>query len=181
MTVTVDDTNLKAIANAIRAKNGTSETFKPSEMAGAITAIKGGFWDEATVKALFNNRGSLTTIEIPTGTTVIPTYMFKSCTSLALTSLPSTIEQIDSYAFAYCRALALTTLPSALTTLNSYCFSNCTGLTTITFLGKPTSIYSNAFSGCSNLKTINVPWAEGEVANAPWGATNAVINYNYVG
>ena len=42
MTVTVDDTNLKAIANAIRAKNGSTNTYKPSEMASAITAIESG-------------------------------------------------------------------------------------------------------------------------------------------
>ncbi len=36
MTVTVDDVNLKAIADAIRSKNGTEETYKPSEMADAI-------------------------------------------------------------------------------------------------------------------------------------------------
>lgn len=51
----------------------------------------------------------------------------------------------------------------------------------MTFEGKPTRIDSNAFYNCSNLKTINVPWAEGEVANAPWGATKATINYNYTG
>jgi hypothetical protein len=38
-----------------------------------------------------------------------------------------------------------------------------------------------AFSGCANITTINVPWAEGAVENAPWGATNATINYNYTG
>jgi hypothetical protein len=32
----------------------------------------------------------------------------------------------------------------------------------------------------TNLMTINVPWSEGEVINAPWGASNATINYNYV-
>ena len=37
-----------------------------------------------------------------------------------------------------------------------------------------------AFIGCDNLTTINVPWSEGAVENAPWGATNATINYNYV-
>lgn len=42
MTVTVDDTKLKAIADAIRAKNGTEETYKPSEMASAIEEIKSG-------------------------------------------------------------------------------------------------------------------------------------------
>lgn len=50
---------------------------------------------------------------------------------------------------------------------------------TVTFKSK-TTIANNTFSGCNNLKVINVPWAEGEVANAPWGATNATINYNYV-
>ena len=40
---------------------------------------------------------------------------------------------------------------------------------------------STAFTGCDKLTTINVPWSEGEVANAPWGATNAVINYDYKG
>lgn len=42
MIVTVDDTNLKAVADAIRAKNGTNETYKPSEMAEAIEAIQAG-------------------------------------------------------------------------------------------------------------------------------------------
>lgn len=43
------------------------------------------------------------------------------------------------------------------------------------------SIDSGAFSGCTNLTSIKVPWAEGAVANAPWGATNAAITYNYTG
>ena len=51
----------------------------------------------------------------------------------------------------------------------------------MTFEGTPTSIASSAFSNCVKLTTINVPWAEGAVANAPWGATNATINYNYTG
>ena len=50
-----------------------------------------------------------------------------------------------------------------------------------TFEGTPRSIASNAFASCINLTTINVPWAEGAVANAPWGATKATINYNYTG
>jgi BRCT domain type II-containing protein len=42
MTVTVDDTNLQAIADAIRVKKGTSATYKPSEMAAAIKTISSG-------------------------------------------------------------------------------------------------------------------------------------------
>ena len=40
--VIINDTNLTNIANAIRGKNGTTATYKPSEMAAAITAISGG-------------------------------------------------------------------------------------------------------------------------------------------
>lgn len=40
--VIVNDTNLLAIGNAIRGKNGTTNTYKPSEMAAAITAIETG-------------------------------------------------------------------------------------------------------------------------------------------
>ena len=52
MTVTVDDTNLKAIADAIREKNGTEETYKPSEMAEAIKAIKVGGAEEKTTATI---------------------------------------------------------------------------------------------------------------------------------
>lgn len=40
--VIVNDANLSAIGNAIRGKNGTTNTYKPSEMAAAITAIETG-------------------------------------------------------------------------------------------------------------------------------------------
>ena len=40
--VLVNDTNLTNIADAIRNKNGSADTYKPSEMAAAITAISGG-------------------------------------------------------------------------------------------------------------------------------------------
>ena len=40
--VIINDTNLTNIANAIRGKNGTTTTYKPNEMAAAITAISGG-------------------------------------------------------------------------------------------------------------------------------------------
>ena len=72
-------------------------------------------------------------------------------------------------------------IPSGVTCIEDYAFSDCTSLKTLTFEGTPTTIGSNVFKGCTKLTTINVPWAEGTVANAPWGATNATINYNYTG
>lgn len=40
--VTIEETNLTNIAGAIREKNGTQTTYKPSEMAAAIQAISAG-------------------------------------------------------------------------------------------------------------------------------------------
>ena len=40
--VLVNESSLIGIANAIRGKNGSADTYKPSEMAAAITAISGG-------------------------------------------------------------------------------------------------------------------------------------------
>lgn len=58
----------------------------------------------------------------------------------------------------------------------------CTNIPSVVFrvpttVGYPT-IASNSFANCYQLLDIYVPWAEGEVANAPWGATNATIHYN---
>ena len=87
--------------------------------------------------------------------------------------------KIRDSAFGGCTNLALTSLPAGLTSIGDSAFGFCTNLTNIIFKGTPTSISSTAFDECKNLTVINVPWAEGEVAGAPWGATNATINYNY--
>jgi hypothetical protein len=42
------------------------------------------------------------------------------------------------------------------------------------------TIGTYAFSQCDSLTDIYCPWEEGAIANAPWGATNATIHYNWV-
>ena len=96
-------------------------------------------------------------------------------------SLPSGLTSIGNYAFFRCPKLALTSLPSGITSIGDLAFYGCLGLASLTFEGKPKKISSSAFNQCTNLTTINVPWAQGAVANAPWGAQNATINYNYTG
>ena len=96
-------------------------------------------------------------------------------------SLPSGLTSIGNYAFFRCSGLTLTSLPSGITSIEDLAFYGCLGLASLTFEGKPKSISNLAFRGCTNLTTINVPWAQGAVKNAPWGARNATINYNYTG
>jgi hypothetical protein len=160
-----------------------------------VTSIGKGAFNNCPKLALTSLPSGLTSIEdsafvgctslaltsLPSGITSMGQYTFSGCTSLALTSLPSGITSIGQYTFSGCKNLALTSLPSGITSIGQNAFYYCKNLTSITFEGKPTSIDRTAFSNCTNLTTINVPWAEGEVANAPWGATKATINYNYTG
>lgn len=110
--------------------------------------------------------------------TNLESYAFLGCTKLALTSLPEGLTNIGNYAFRDCKNIEISSIPKGVTNIGNFAFFSCPKLTSITFKGTPTSIGANAFSSCSNLKTVNVPWAEGDVANAPWGATVATINYN---
>lgn len=90
------------------------------------------------------------------------------------------ITSYGNYCFVNCFYLKINSFPSTVKTIGKQAFRNCKQILNLTFNGTPTSIDSNAFQDCDNLTIINVPWAEGEVANAPWGATNATINYNYI-
>ena len=129
----------------------------------------------------FYNCTNLALTSLPAGLKSIHNFAFSGCTNLALTSLPAVLTSIGYNAFKGCTSLALTSLPAGVTSIGDSAFGNCTSLTSITFKGTPTTINSRAFSGCTNLTDIKVPWSEGSVANAPWGATNATITYNYTG
>ena len=149
---------------------------KVDDLAALIAAISGS--DDSSLKDVIERTAVNPTL--PSDLTSIGSYAFRSCVKLALTSLPASLTSIGDYAFYGCTSLALTSLPASLTSIGRYAFYDCTKLNELTFKGKPSGISGTAFNRCINLLTINVPWAEGEVANAPWGATNATINYNYV-
>ena len=199
---TVLNAGLTQIAGAIRAKTGTGGTLAfPSGFVSAIEGLSGGSATEPYIEETYDANGQLIDAVMHGYTSIRPyafqhcsvlvsvsgisaitsigNYAFSQCSNLALTSLPAGITSIGNNAFNSCVKLALTSMPSGISSIGSYSFSNCTGLTTITFEGTPQSIDSHAFSGSTKLTTINVPWAEGAVAGAPWGATNATINYNY--
>lgn len=122
----------------------------------------------------------LNNVVIPDSVKTIYGNAFQNCSALTNITLPSSLEQIDGYAFSNNYNMLLSEIPANVKTIKNYAFNGCTAITSLTFKGTPTSIEAYAFSSCSNLKTINVPWSEGAVANAPWGATGATINYGRV-
>lgn len=84
------------------------------------------------------------------------------------------------YFFHSCENLEEIVVPSSLVIFGpAYCVIACTKLKTVIFKAKSmTNISKYAFAMCDALTDIYVPWAEGAVANAPWGATNATVHYN---
>ena len=119
--------------------------------------------------------------------TSIGDYAFNNCVNLALTSLPEGLTSIGNNAFYYANYMRITEIPASVKSIGGYAFhkafnsSSSLGFKgTLTFKGKPDSIAANVFGYNNALKAINVPWSEGEVANAPWGF-GGTINYNYTG
>ena len=136
--VTIDDSYLTAIGNAIRAKNGATTTYKPSEMAAAINAIESG--EDFLPQKITNTLTSYSNNDI----TTIGKYGLYGCSSLASVSLPN-LTTIGNYGFCRCTGLTSLTLPN-LTTIGQYGFASCKGLTSVS-LPSVTIIKNRAFSG----------------------------------
>lgn len=130
--------------------------------------------DKATMVGLID--GSLTEIDIPYGVTSISAYRFYNFTKLKRVTIPNSVTSIGTQAFAAV-GLESIEIPSSVDKIISYAFYSCSSLKSVVFKGKPTSIDSKAFTSCRVLESIECPWKEGEVANAPWGATTATILY----
>lgn len=172
----IEDSNLTNIANAIRSKTQQVNKLRASAFSDEIAKIL-----TYTVEFKTLVDGTIVNIELADDVSAIKKYAFYNCNYLMLSKLPTGITSIGDFAFYNCSKLTITEIPAGVTSIGEYAFYNCTGLTTITFKGTPTSLNSYAFSRCTGIKTINVPWASGAVSGAPWGATNATINYNYKG
>lgn len=153
----------------------------------------------------FAGCSSLTTLSVPDTVTEIGERAFYNCTALTPIAWDN-VTSIGAYAFYQCKkfkpesgksqlpsglitignsafegsALAIIEIPASVTTIEAHALSSVTAYN-LTFKGRPTSISSVAFG--SSVWNIYVPWSEASTTNnnAPWGATNATIHYNYTG
>lgn len=146
MTVTVDDTNFKAIADAIRAKNGTDETYKPSEMAEAIDKIETG----GGVDALIDR----TATDIKSNATTVGSNAFSYYRTLVTADLPLA-TMVDTNGFYYCSGLKTLNLPKA----KSIGYNSCNGCSALETVNLPECemIDYSGFSGCYVLEKIDLP------------------------
>ena len=169
----------KAIADAIREKTGSTDTIVADNFPTEIAAIESVSENISAVLV----PGAVIAQGFDENDTTISsntTAMDIDETTLAVI-LPDSATRIYQMVFRDCSNLKWIILSECLSTIDSYAFYCCTSLTTIKFPPTLTNIADTAFYGCANLTDIYVPWAEGAVANAPWGADNATIHYNYTG
>lgn len=120
---------------------------------------------------------SITSIKIPTGITEIGIDAFNEMTQLSSIEFPNGLTLIGGYSFSNCKGLTQLVLPETIEEIKECAFFDCRKLASVIFTGTPNIIDSYAFYQCDGMD-IYVPWAEGAVAYAPWGAKNTTIHYN---
>lgn len=193
--VLVTESYLTDIGNAIRSKNSSTDKYKPSEMAAAIKNIK--TQDNTAVNSIIDRTisGDYTNNEA----TSVGKYAFAFCFNLKTVTMTNATD-INSNAFYDCTGLISANFPNVKTVYSSA--FNSSGLTSITFnklvtLGS-NSDYSGIFENTpmtsiripstiktiglyalsySSIKTITVNRNTGAISGAPWGATNATVNW----
>lgn len=101
-----------------------------------------------------------------------------SAAELYAVLIPRTVSIIQDSAFKG-STIEFAVIPSSVQAVDMEAFAECGFLKSVFFKGKPEFIDTSAFDLCINLSHIYVPWSQGELADAPWGATNAVIHYDW--
>ena len=145
----IKDSTLTGIADAIRAKGGTTGTMTPQEMPEKIAAIPTG----GDIDALIDK--SITEISSSSATS-IGTMAFIACSSLTTVDFP-VVTSIDEYAFTSCSSLTTADFPAA-TFIGKNSFASCTSLTTADF-PVATATGESAFENCTSLTTVDFPAA----------------------
>lgn len=174
--VVVLDSTLTDIANAIRGKNGSQDTYKPSEMPAAITAIPSGgvgIPREVDVNGVYGMPTQSFTFSLPANATKIGgnRVLFnalRGCTALASVDF-GLITEISGdsalyFAFYGCTNLASVNLGSLVTisgrdALES-AFCSCPPITQVDLSSLTTisgnNAFDSAFRGCTNLVSVNL-------------------------
>ena len=174
-------------------------TYLGDEQSGKVAG-----WGNSFV---FQNCSSLETVKLPPQTaydntnnylTYIGRGCFQNCTSLTDTHfITSSIRSIGPQAFENtgietlwlpheiyyvgCEELVNENNPNV---PGGRSFAGCKNLKRVAQVISddvhvPKYIAPDTFADCPNLTLIQVCWSEGAVPGAPWGATNATIEYNH--
>ena len=193
--VLVTESYLTDIGNAIRAKNSSTDRYKPSEMAGAINDIT--TQDNTVLNSILDR--SISGDYVNDDLTEVGSYAFANCTNLTSATFTK-VTKIVKNAFFYCKSLESISLPEV-KEIESSSFNYCSSLESIsmqkievlgsdkdlygvfnssykmTTINLPSTIRSigkNAFKN-TRITTINIDKPADSIPGSPWGATGALV------
>ena len=163
--VVLDDT-LTDIANAIRGKNGSSDTYRPGQMADAIDNIPAGTLGiprEVSQTGVYRPPEQNFTFSLPSNATDVSSSAlnaaFQGCTGLTSVDFSSltTVSGSNAFSYAFYGCTSLTSVDlSSLATVSgsnafSYAFYICTSLTSVSFPALTTSSFGTATNQFDNM------------------------------
>ncbi len=104
----------------------------------------------------FNGCGSLISVTLSEGLSVIGSYAFFGCGALETVNIPSSVTSIGDNVFERCHHLHNVTLSNGLTVIGKEMFIDCTALESITIPSSVTSLGEFAFQNCSALHNVTL-------------------------
>ncbi len=114
--------------------------------------------DSVTGKGIFEEKGSIMTVNIGDNMRGIGNRAFYGCTSIQSATFGAGLDTIGNYAFANCINMKTVTLPSNTNVriLGDHAFSNCQNLTAYVNPVSVEKIGDFCFENCYNLKTMEL-------------------------
>lgn len=163
-----------AIKRALNSTLGTSK-FKALDDIAAYRAHDAFYNTMASYVAAYgDNEGAIAVVPYGTQETYALLSTYPNAKVLVL---PSTVKTLKTGTALSLLSLTDVVLPPSLTTIEEYFSRYNNTMKTITLPKSVTSVSETAFSDMTALTDIYCEFAEGAVAGAPWGATNATVHY----
>lgn len=137
----------------------------------------------------FSNCKSLVSVSLPSSLKTLSATCFAWCSNLNTISLPEGLIYINTYVFDSC-ALSDVIIPSTVESVLDHAFGDMPSLKTVTFKKRINPygqvyvphINAKAFAGSGTAENpieFRLPWSADKTPDAPWGAVNARLIFDY--
>jgi len=155
-----EETDIQAIADTIREKTGSEESFKVRDMASGVNEVyEAGYIEGFRIVAEKTTKNVI----VPSAVKRLGTYAFGHSSELETLYISDGVLSLGNQACQACTKLKTVRTPATLVSkLGTNIFKNCTRLHTITFgtVSFTDTTTAGNFDGCNSLTTIIIEQGE---------------------